>query len=67
MKEQIHKYKDDYVLLRFDENELDFRANNKSEYRTWKEWKSWFKNAKLYRNEDDAREALVMSRLLSKK
>lgn len=67
MREWIHKYKDDYVLLRYDEKELDLRANKKSEYRTWTEWKPWFKNAKLYRNEDDAREALVRSRFLSKR
>lgn len=67
MKETIHKHKDDWVILRFDENEKDLRKNTRSEYWTWKEWKSWIANAKLYWHEDDAREALVMIRILAKK
>lgn len=67
MKEQIHKFKGNYILLRFDEKELDLRANKKSEYRNWTERVKWVANAKQYRTEDDAREALVMSRILSKK
>ena len=27
MKEQIHKYKDDWVILRFDEKDLNWRKN----------------------------------------
>ena len=34
MKEIIHKVKDEYVILRFDENENDWLRNKKSEYRT---------------------------------
>lgn len=63
MKETTHKYKDDRVILRFDENEKDWRRNWKSEYRTWSERKSWVANAKLYWHEDDADQALVALRI----
>ena len=34
MKEAIHKVKDEYVILRFDESENDWTKNKRSEYRT---------------------------------
>ena len=40
MIETTHKYKDDRVILRFDENEKDWRKNSRTEYRTGREWKS---------------------------
>lgn len=67
MKESIHKVKDDWVIFRYDEKEHDRIRNNKSEYWTWNGWKHWVKNAKLYRTEDDAAQALVNLRLLAKK
>jgi hypothetical protein len=66
MKEIIHKYKDDWVILRFDENDIDRKKNKKSEYRTWSEWRSWVANAKIYWHEDEAAQALVKLRFLSK-
>jgi len=66
MIETTHRYKDDWVILRF-EKTSDPRKNNKSEYRTWSEWKSWVQNAKRYWHEDDANQALVRLRFLSKK
>lgn len=67
MKEIIHKVKDEYVILRFDENENDWLRNKKSEYRTWAEWKPWLANAKRFFFEDSAAQTLVKLRLLSKK
>lgn len=61
MREEIRKYKDDYILLKREE-ELGGYV-----FWTWKEWMQWFKNAKLYRTEDDAREAIITSRFLPKK
>ena len=66
MKEIIHKYKDDWVILRFNDKDIDWRKNNKTEYRTGRERKRWVANAKLYWHEDDAAQALVKLRLLSK-
>ena len=63
MKEGIHKYKDDWVILRYDDKDIDWKKNWRSEYWTWTEWKPWLKNAKIYRHEDSAREALVMIRV----
>jgi len=67
MKEIIHKVKDEYVILRFDENENDWLRNKKSEYWTWAEWKPWLANAKRFFFEDSAAQTLVKLRLLSKK
>lgn len=67
MIETTHKYKDDWVILRFDEKEKDRRKNWKTEYRTWTEWKSWVNNAKIYWHEDDADQALVRLRFLARK
>lgn len=66
LTETIIKYKDDYVIIRFDPNEKDIRKYNRSEYRTWSEWKSWVANAKIYWHEDEAAQALVKLRFLSK-
>lgn len=63
MKEGIHKYKDDWVILRYDDKDIDWKKNWRSEYWTWTEWKPWLKNAKVYWHEDSAREALVMIRV----
>lgn len=63
MKEGIHKYKDDWVILRYDDKDIDRKKNWRSEYWTWTEWKPWLKNAKVYWHEDTAREALVMIRV----
>ena len=67
MKEWIHHLKDEWVILRFDENETDWKRNKKSEYRTWSQRKSWLANAKRYWTEADAAWALVKLRILSKK
>ena len=67
MKEAIHKVKDEYVILRFDESEHDWTKNKRSEYRTWEGWKPWLANAKRYWFEDAAAQALVRLRVLSKK
>lgn len=66
LTETIIKYKDDYVIIRFDPNEKDIRKYNRSEYRTWSERKSWVNNAKIYWHEDDAAQALVKARILAK-
>lgn len=66
MIETTHRYKDDWVILRF-EKTTDPRKNNRTEYRTWSEWKSWVANAKRYWHEDDANQALVRLRFLSKR
>lgn len=63
MKEQIHKYNGDYVILRFDENEKDWRKNWRTEYWTWNWRKPWPKNAKVFWHEDDAAQELVMIRV----
>jgi hypothetical protein len=63
MQEQIRKIKDEYVIFRFDENEKDWRCNTHSEYWNWKEWKPWLKNAKKYRFEDSAINALIKIRI----
>ena len=39
LAETIIKYKDDYVIIRFDPNEKDIRKYNRSEYRTGREWR----------------------------
>ena len=67
MIETTHKYKDDWVILRFDEKEKDRRKNWKTEYWTWTEWKSWVNNAKIYWHEDDADQALIKLRILARK
>ena len=67
MIETTHKYKDDWVILRFNEKEKDRRKNWKTEYRTWKERKSWVNNAKIYWHEDDANQALIKLRILARK
>lgn len=67
MIDWIHKLKDGYAVLRYDSKEADIRKYNKSEYWNWRERVKWVANAKKYRTEDDAKEALVMSRILSKK
>jgi len=67
MIETTHKYKDDWVILRFDEKEKDRRKNWKTEYWTWTEWKSWVNNAKIYWHEDDADQALIRLRVLARK
>lgn len=66
LTETIIKYKGDYVIIRFDPNEKDIRKYNRSEYRTGRERRRWVANAKLYWHEDDAAQALVRLRLLSK-
>lgn len=63
MKEAIHKYKDDWVILRYDDKDIDWKKNWRSEYWTWTEWKPWLRNAKIYRHEDTADQALVMLRI----
>lgn len=67
MEIAIHKTKDEWVVFRYDPNEKDRKRNKKSEYRTWAWWRTWLSNAKRYWTEDDAKEALVMMRVLSKK
>jgi hypothetical protein len=63
MKEAYHKYKDDWVILRYDDKDINWKKNWRSEYWTWTGWKPWLKNAKIYWHEDSAREALVMIRV----
>ena len=67
MKESVRRVKDDYVIFRYNEEDKDWLKNDRSEYWTWSEWKIWLKRAKLYWTEDDAAQALIKIRLLSKK
>ena len=63
MKETTHKYKDNYVILRFDENEKDWRTNWRSEYWTWDGWKPWPDNAKQFLFEEWAEQELISIRI----
>lgn len=63
MQEAIHRYRDDWVILRYDEKDVNWKKNWRSEYWTWSGWKPWLKNAKVFWHEDTAREALVMIRI----
>ena len=48
MKTEIHKYIDKYVIFRFDDKRETLTRDKRSEYRTWTEWKSWYRYAKLF-------------------
>ena len=59
MKKQIHKYGNKYVIFRYKEDDFSRKRDRKSEYWTWKEWKPWFDNAKLFLSEEEARKELL--------
>lgn len=60
IKVEIHKYKDKYVIFRYDESHTDWTRTRKSEYWNWWWWKNWFRYAKIFPSLDEVRKEFLL-------